>query len=164
MVPIQPFQLAIANAVLEHLITQVRCKTLFITHYPQIGKELEAKAKCPFLPIVLSLLVLQYPTEVSNAHMGFIEEEKMGEPLCLSNGVPPLTYCFSKDGHREVHFLYTLTRGITHNSFGIECARLAGLPERSLQVAVQRSIYSTEMEQSRLKTRRYYELFPSWVW
>jgi hypothetical protein len=77
---IQPFQLAIANAVLEHLITQVKCKTLFITHYPQIGKELEAKAKLVSSSIVLLLLVLQYPTEVSNAHMGFIEEEKIGEP------------------------------------------------------------------------------------
>ena len=73
--------------------------------------------------------------------------------------IPRADY-FSKDGHREVHFLYTLNRGITQNSFGIECARLAGLPERTLQIAVQRATYSTEMEQSRLKTRRYDKLFP----
>ena len=31
--------------------------------------------------IVLPLLVLQHPTEVCNAHMGFIEEEKPGKRL-----------------------------------------------------------------------------------
>ena len=67
------------------------------------------------------------------------------------------TYCFLEDGHREVHFLYSLTKGITQNSFGVECARLAGLPDSTLQVAVQRSAHSAEMERLRLRTRRYGE-------
>ncbi len=66
-------------------------------------------------------------------------------------------YYFLEDGHREVHFLYSLTKGITQNSFGVECARLAGLPDRTLHVAVQRSTYSAEMERLRLRTRRYGE-------
>lgn len=71
------------------------------------------------------------------------------------------TYDFLEDGHREVHFLYSLTKGITQNSFGVECARLAGLPESTLQVAVQRSADSAEMERLRLRTRRYGESFHS---
>ena len=106
--------------------------------------------------IFLLLLGPQYPTEVSNAHMGFIEEEKMGEPT-YSYTRHSFAYYFPQDGHREVHFLYSLTKGITQNSFGIECARLAGLPETCLQVAIQRAIQSAEMERLRLRTRRYGE-------
>ena len=71
----------------------------------------------------------------------------------------PCAYYFLKDGHREVHFLYSLTKGITPNSFGIECARLAGLPEKTLQVAVQRATHSAETERLRLRTRRYDDPF-----
>ena len=53
-------------------------------HYalPTNRQRTRGKGKVPVSSsIILPLIVLQYPTEVSNAHMGFIEEEKMGEPL-----------------------------------------------------------------------------------
>ena len=82
--------MAIAGAVLQQLVTKTKCKTLFITHYPEIALELERK----------------YPDAVENVHMGYMEETRI-------------------DGTRQVTFLYKLTRGITTNSFGVECARLA---------------------------------------
>ena len=33
--------MAIASAVLHHLVQNVKCKTLFITHYPQVATDLE---------------------------------------------------------------------------------------------------------------------------
>jgi len=47
--------IAIAFSVLQHLVNNVRCKTLFITHYPLLASEMGKLA------------------DVSNGHMGFIE-------------------------------------------------------------------------------------------
>jgi|SRR5882762_8442832 len=92
--------MAIAQAVLQHLVQTTRCKTLFITHYPLVATELERR----------------FPNEVQNLHMGFTEDTRI-------NGV------------REITFLYQLTAGLATESFGIECGRLAGLPENILQIA-----------------------------
>lgn len=43
------------------------------------------------------------------------------------------------DGTREVTFLYQLAPGITTESFGVECGRLAGLPEPLLALATSRA-------------------------
>ena len=95
-------QMAIASAVLQQLVETTKCKTLFITHYPEIALELERK----------------FPAAVENVHMGYMEETRI-------------------DGTRQVTFLYRLTRGITTNSFGVECARLAGMSENILVKATK---------------------------
>lgn len=104
---------AIATAVLDHMVSVIRCKTLFITHYPQIGVELSQK----------------YPGLVANAHMGYLEEELA-------------------DGRREIHFLYRLQDGVADKSFGVECGRLAGLPEVVLAQASRKSAEWEERERS----------------
>lgn len=97
-------QMAVASAVLEHLLDVTKCKTLFITHYPLVATELEKK----------------YPQALENLHMAYTEDVRV-------------------DGTREITFLYQLTKGLAKESFGVECARLAGLPECILSVATQRS-------------------------
>ncbi|KAJ7632480.1 muts domain V-domain-containing protein [Roridomyces roridus] len=97
--------MSIAYAVLQQLATQTRCKTLFITHYPLVGMELEEK----------------FPETVHNMHVGYRTENK------------------TIDGRRDVQFLYKLERGIAKESFGVECARLAGLPESILDRASEKS-------------------------
>ena len=94
--------MAIAGAVLEHLVHSVKCKTLFITHYPVVAFDAEKR----------------FPNLVSNIHMGFTED-------------------IGIDGRRQLTFLYRLTRGISQKSYGLECARLAGLPEALLERAAQ---------------------------
>ena len=96
--------MAIAGAVLEHLIQNKSCKTLFITHYP----------------VLASGIMRSFPKEVTNLHMGFSEE----------TGIV--------DGKRTITFLYQLTDGIASGSFGIECARLAGVPEPLLEAAAKK--------------------------
>ncbi|KAG6896947.1 hypothetical protein C0992_005153 [Termitomyces sp. T32_za158] len=77
------------------------------------------KSKTLFIthyPLVASGLESQYPLDVENLHMGFEEDTRI-------NGI------------RQITFLYRLTAGMASGSFGIECGRLAGLPEPLLSVA-----------------------------
>ncbi len=98
-------QMAIAGAVLEHLVQAKASKTLFITHYPVVGETMKRS----------------FPDKVTNVHMGFTEE--MGVV----------------DGKRNITFLYHLTDGISSGSYGIECAKLAGIPEPLLEAAAERA-------------------------
>ncbi|EIW60757.1 mismatch repair protein MSH3 [Trametes versicolor FP-101664 SS1] len=108
--------MAIAGAVLQHLVQEVKCKTLFITHYPQVATDLER----------------MFPSDVGNMHMGFTEETRV-------------------DGTREVTFLYRLEPGLVTESFGVECARLAGLPETVLQVATTKAANMKIVIEERIK-------------
>ncbi|KAI0806964.1 muts domain V-domain-containing protein [Fomes fomentarius] len=108
--------MAIAGAVLQHLVQNVKCKTLFITHYPQVATDLERK----------------FPSDVGNMHMGFTEDTRV-------------------DGTREVTFLYRLEPGLVAESFGVECARLAGLPESVLKVASDRAENMKQLVEERVR-------------
>ncbi|KAI8998992.1 muts domain V-domain-containing protein [Trametes punicea] len=108
--------MAIAGAVLQHLVQTVKCKTLFITHYPQVATDLER----------------MFPSDVGNMHMGFTEETRI-------------------DGTREVTFLYRLEPGLVTESFGVECARLAGLPESVLQVATAKAANMRQVIEERVR-------------
>jgi DNA mismatch repair protein MSH3 len=112
--------MAIADAVLEHLVDNVKCKTLFITHYPLVATELEKK----------------FPEDVQNVHMGFTEQQRV-------------------DGTREITFLYHLTPGLASGSFGVECGRLAGLPESLLENAARRAASMQSAVQKRHQQFRY---------
>lgn len=111
--------MAIASATLQHLVQHTKCKTLFITHYPQLAVDIERK----------------FPDDVENVHMGYTEDTRI-------------------DGTREVTFLYHLTPGVTEESFGVECARLAGLPETVLQKATTRSGALRAATESRVRRNK----------
>ncbi|THU92169.1 hypothetical protein K435DRAFT_672535 [Dendrothele bispora CBS 962.96] len=96
--------MAIASAILHHLVQSTACKTLFITHYPYVAKAIEK----------------QFIANVQNLHMGYMTDLRI-------------------NGTRDITFLYRLTPGIAHESFGIECGRLAGLPEELLLLASQKA-------------------------
>ena len=69
-------------------------------------------------PLVGADIVRQFPKDVENLHMGFAEDARI-------------------NGMREITFLYRLTKGLATESFGIECARLAGIEEDVLETAAQ---------------------------
>nr|GAT43998.1 DNA mismatch repair protein [Mycena chlorophos] len=108
--------MSIAHAVLEHAATSIRCKTLFITHYPLVAVDLEKK----------------FPDRVHNHHVGYRSEVRL-------------------DGRRDVTFLYQLEEGMAPASFGVECARLAGLPESILEQAARRSRSMEELVAARTR-------------
>lgn len=60
-----------------------------------------------------------------------------------------------RNGLRDVLFLYKLTPGITAESFGVECGRLAGLPEHLLQLATSKSKSLRLSVEAREKRNRY---------
>ncbi|KAL1748072.1 muts domain V-domain-containing protein [Schizophyllum fasciatum] len=112
--------MAIADATMHYLLSEKRCKTLFITHYPLVATNLQRK----------------FARDVENLHMAFQADTRI-------------------DGTREITFLYRLTHGITSESFGVECGRLAGLPEEVLMNASKRSqSFQVEVE-ARMKRNRY---------
>lgn len=123
-----PPQIAVASAVLEHLLEETKCKTLFITHYPLVATDLEKK----------------YPRALQNLHMGYTEDIRI-------------------DGTRDITFLYRLTRGMAKESFGVECARLAGVPEEILSVATERSRSMRTIVEQRSKQNMCVIIFSSFL-
>eukprot|EP01062_Namystynia_karyoxenos_P026618 TRINITY_DN20623_c0_g1_i1.p1 TRINITY_DN20623_c0_g1~~TRINITY_DN20623_c0_g1_i1.p1 ORF type:complete len:1005 (+),score=278.54 TRINITY_DN20623_c0_g1_i1:109-3123(+) len=103
---------AIAYAVLEHLVHQAKCPTLFVTHYP-----------------ALSRLSCIYPSRVRAFHMGF---SHAAAPAGGAVEAP-------SDTAASVSFLFKLTPGVSPSSFGINVARLAGIPGSVLEVAARKS-------------------------
>jgi len=86
-----------------------------------VMQQLIETTKCKTLfithyPLVASNLQSKHPLEIENLHMGHEAETRI-------------------NGTREITFLYRLTPGMATESFGIECGRLAGLPESLLTVA-----------------------------
>uniref|UniRef100_A0A671KX91 DNA mismatch repair protein MSH3 n=1 Tax=Sinocyclocheilus anshuiensis TaxID=1608454 RepID=A0A671KX91_9TELE len=102
--------IAIAYATLESFIRDVKCMTLFVTHYPPLC-ELEHL----------------YPQNVGNYHMAFL----LNEPESTSDGeeVQP----------EFITFLYQLIEGAAARSYGLNVARLAEIPESILRTAAFKS-------------------------
>ncbi|XP_051924781.1 DNA mismatch repair protein Msh3 isoform X2 [Hippocampus zosterae] len=126
--------IAIAYATLEYLIRDVRCFTLFVTHY---------------LP--LCELERVYPQHVSNYHMSFL----LNEPDVATG---------TRDGDIRpefITFLYQLSEGAAGRSYGLNVARLADIPESILQTA---SLKARELEDAVNSRRRRKEKFLSELW
>jgi DNA mismatch repair protein MSH3 len=87
-------------------------------------------------PLVGADLAQQFPADVQNLHMGFTEDMRI-------NGV------------REITFLYRLTKGLATESFGIECARLAGIAEDVLETAAQQADRMRALVEEKTKRSRY---------
>uniref|UniRef100_A0A672MMP6 DNA mismatch repair protein MSH3 n=1 Tax=Sinocyclocheilus grahami TaxID=75366 RepID=A0A672MMP6_SINGR len=102
--------IAIAYATLESFIRDVKCMTLFVTHYPPLC-ELEHL----------------HPQNVGNYHMAFL----LNEPESTSDGeeVQP----------EFITFLYQLIEGAAARSYGLNVARLAEIPESILRTAAFKS-------------------------
>uniref|UniRef100_A0A673MAN6 DNA mismatch repair protein MSH3 n=1 Tax=Sinocyclocheilus rhinocerous TaxID=307959 RepID=A0A673MAN6_9TELE len=102
--------IAIAYAALESFIRDVKCMTLFVTHYPPLC-ELEHL----------------YPQNVGNYHMAFL----LNEPESTSDG--------EEMQPEFITFLYQLIEGAAARSYGLNVARLAEIPESILRTAAFKS-------------------------
>ena len=96
---------AIASATVKHLVERSKCLSLFATHYHSLLDEWK-----------------DYPS-VKLGHMECV----VGESAPSADN----TNDESNDG-TAITFLYTLGPGACPKSFGINVARLAGLPEDAL--------------------------------
>ncbi|KAI0896805.1 muts domain V-domain-containing protein [Annulohypoxylon nitens] len=100
---------AIAHAVLEHVVNETKCLTLFITHYQNLSRVADGLAgRC------------------KNVHMRFTaakRDEASGD----------------EEDDEEITFLYEVGEGVAHRSYGLNVARLARIPRKVLDVAAKKS-------------------------
>ena len=118
--------------------SQVKCLTLFVTHYPLIS-QLESK----------------YPSATANFHMAYIPVEDAGKFLnqdspsqLAAMSLFPLGLAEAE--FEKVVFLYHLERGEAAASYGLNVASLAGLPDSILRVAHSKS---KQLEEEVLKAQ-----------
>ncbi|KAH6918993.1 DNA mismatch repair protein MSH3 [Coprinopsis sp. MPI-PUGE-AT-0042] len=96
------------------------------------------KSKTLFIthyPMVATRLQKRFPADLENLHMQYASRRRI-------------------DGTREITFLYNLTSGLAPESFGIECGRLAGLPDNLLQTASQYSDQLRHEVEERMKRNK----------
>lgn len=96
---------AIARAVLEHVVRDCQSLTLFITHYQSLAGVAEGFQG----------------GELRNVHMRFEEQEREGNEEV---GVD-----------RDITFLYEVGEGVAHRSYGLNVARLANVPKTVIETA-----------------------------
>jgi len=114
---------AIAYATLKYIVEKINCFCLFVTHYP-----------------LLAQLENQYPKQIGNYHMGFIEEKEDNQNNNMDDQDNSTTTTIPK-----VIFLYKVEKGAAQNSYGLNVANLAGLPK---EILIEASKKSNEIKES----------------
>ena len=122
---------AIASACVRHLVQQNRCLTLFATHYHSLLREWqnEESVRLGHMQCYVEGGVRDH-NENNNSDKDNNATEKVGKD--------------TNEDH-NITFLYTLAEGSCPASFGINVAKLAGLPDEVLSKAKTKS---TNFEQT----------------
>lgn len=102
---------AIAHAVVEHLVSQIGCRTLFATHYHMLVQDWEMDPRI-----------------------------QLGHMDCMVQSKGTTATTSEEDVVEEVTFLYKLCNGCSPKSYGINVARLAGMPNSVLELALAQSM------------------------
>ncbi|KAI1264279.1 muts domain V-domain-containing protein [Xylariaceae sp. FL1019] len=127
---------AIAQAVLQHVVEETRCLTLFITHYQSLGRVADGLAgKC------------------TNVHMRFTATKRDSDgkqEAITEDAEDQVDQDDTVGGDEEITFLYEVGEGMAHRSYGLNVARLARIPRRVLDIASRKS---RELE-GEMRTRR----------
>jgi DNA mismatch repair protein MutS len=100
--------ISVAWSSLEWICRQIRCRTLFATHYHELTR-----------------LAMELPL-AANAHMG-TSTERASQPRDGTRGAGKGGASASRAG--GLRFLYKLMEGPAQESFGVHVARIAGLPK-----------------------------------
>lgn len=115
---------AIARAVLEYVVRESRCLTLFITHYQSLANVANGFAD----------------GELRNVHMRFTEGNGDREDGDADVGF----------ADQDITFLYEVGEGVAHRSYGLNVARLANIPKSVIESA---GIKSKELEEDTRRTQ-----------
>ncbi|KAI9745426.1 MAG: Mismatch repair protein msh3 [Claussenomyces sp. TS43310] len=105
---------AIAHAVLAHVVADIACLTLFITHHQSLAAVANAFPR----------------RELRNVHMAF-----EARPAPAGDAA----------GDEHITFLFRVTDGVAHRSYGLNVARLARVPKPVLDTA---AVKSRELEEA----------------
>ncbi|AEO53880.1 hypothetical protein MYCTH_2295777 [Thermothelomyces thermophilus ATCC 42464] len=129
---------AIAHAVLDYVVRETRCLTLFITHYQSLARVAEGlggAVRCVHMRFEAA--TRKHGTD---GRSGGRRDDQQDDADGDGGG----------DGDEEITFLYEVAEGVAHRSYGLNVARLARIPRRVLDVAARKS---REMEEG-VKARR----------
>jgi len=119
----------LAYATLKYIAESLQSFCLFVTHYPLIAK----------LEDIL-------PTKIANFHMAFMAHEEEQKQDKASTG-------------ETITFLYKLIRGYSKKSYGLNVAKLAGLPDSLLQTAREKSQEYEDFTRSKVQLMSYARLY-----
>ncbi|KAI0176028.1 muts domain V-domain-containing protein [Hypoxylon sp. FL1284] len=123
---------AIAHAVLSHAVADIRCLTLFVTHYQNLARVADGLGgRC------------------RNVHMRFTATARRRRGGDDGSGQKREGGEEEADDE-EITFLYEVGEGVAHRSYGLNVARLARIPRKVLDVAAKKS---RELEEE-IKIRR----------
>lgn len=137
---------AIAHAVLDHIVRDTRCLTLFITHYQNLARVAEGIGNADVLDTVGASASKAL---VKNVHMRFTATKAAaGEEG--STSAPGYDGDLAEGADEEITFLYEVGEGVAHRSYGLNVARLARIPRRVIDVA---ALKSSELERN-MRIRR----------
>lgn len=131
---------AIAHAVLDHVVRETKCLTLFITHYQNLSKIADGLGG----------------GLIKNVHMRFTAHKTNNKTD--ANDMSPTRADSEGDHHdddngdEEITFLYEVAEGVAHRSYGLNVARLAHIPRKVLDIAARKSReLEDEMKKRRLR-------------
>lgn len=93
---------AIAYATMSHFLQEIRCVTIFVTHYP-----------------MLAGLKAVFPQWVDACYMDYKEEADGNDA-----------------SRKKITLLYKVTQGVAPHSYGLNVARLAGIPSSVIDEAL----------------------------
>ncbi|KAI1178776.1 muts domain V-domain-containing protein [Nemania sp. FL0916] len=136
---------AIAQAVLQHVVQDVRCLTLFITHYQSLARVADGLAgRCTNVHMRFTASRRGRRGTSAGASASAKAVDSSGDDLATEpdDGAP--------DADEEITFLYEVGEGVAHRSYGLNVARLARIPRRVLDVAAKKS---QELEDEMKKRR-----------
>ncbi|KAL0026611.1 hypothetical protein WJX77_010338 [Trebouxia sp. C0004] len=119
--------LAIALATLQHLVAQIGCLTLFVTHYPKVAA-----------------LQQQNPGSIESVHMSYLANQADTTASGSSQTAPAVP---------QITFLYKLVPGVADRSFGLNVARMAHLPTRVVDRAAEQAEHLEEITVHRARHR-----------
>ena len=129
---------AIAYAVTDHLLSISTCCTLFATHYHSLIDDMEADPRVKLCH--MDCIVQQRASEAS--------EDDQDTTAVAAASSPP-----NGEIPEEVTFLFRLCDGSSPRSYGINVARLAGLPLDVIQSAItQSNLFEATMSHSTTET------------
>ncbi|GJJ68531.1 DNA mismatch repair protein MSH3 [Entomortierella parvispora] len=126
---------AIAYAVLRHVVSSVRATTLFVTHYPSLSEVATEFAE----------------GTIRNFHMGFMASSSAGSSSSADRS-PSEVQTESPDD--DIVFLYKITPGVSLKSYGLNVARMAKLPQKLIDRARTKSKDLEHMLEQRILKKR----------
>ena len=138
---------ALAAAVLGHFLRNVRCPLVFITHYPQLLAVTEQISGGGDGDGGGGLRLRSLRALVKEQHMSFIEEDDDGDDNGDGDegkGEEETSRKARQKQPARITFLFKAVDGNAGRSYGLNVARLAGLPHRVVSEATRWSSYLEE--------------------